>query len=220
MKLSKKISLLIAADGESASGKTTASKLLSKKFGMKLLNSGLLYRFMAYKILKAKNVKSRKIFIKKIAKKINNKNLKNKKLHSPEISKFTSKIAQEKFIRNQLKKYQTNFAKNKLAIIEGRDIGSVIIPNADIKFYFKCSLRIKARRRFLEYRKKNSLVSFKEVKKALKYRDLADSKRAISPLRVLKDSIVVDTSKLNKKQMLAKLSGIVKERIKQKYGRS
>ena len=85
--------------------------------------------------------------------------------------------------------------------IEGRDIGNVICPDADIKFFFKCSLNVKATRRFKELKKTNKKITLTEVKKALKKRDLIDTKRKISPLRLPLSAYIVDTSKLSKKQI-------------------
>jgi len=220
MKLKNNIKLLIAADGGAGSGKTTAGKLIAKKYGFKLLTSGLLYRFIAYKLLKNKKIKSRNLFLKKITKKITSKDLKNRNLFSIKVAKYTSEIAKIKRIRDLLKSYQINFSKNRLCIIEGRDIGTVVIPKADLKLFFKCSLNTKTKRRFEEYRKTNKKISFNEVKKAIKLRDLNDSKRKISPLKPAKDAVIVDTSKVNKKQMLTKLSKIVEEKLKEKYGRN
>ena len=220
MKLLNNIKLLIAADGGASSGKTTASKLIAKKYGLKLLTSGLLYRFVAYKLLKNKKIKSRNLFLKKIIRKIASKDLKNRNLFSIKVTKYTSEIAKIKRIRDLLKSYQINFSKNRLCIIEGRDIGTVVIPKADLKLFFKCSLNTKTKRRFEEYRKTNKKISFNEVKKAIKLRDLNDSKRKISPLKPAKDAVIVDTSKVNKKQMLTKLSKIVEEKLKEKYGRN
>ena len=220
MKLKNNIKLLIAADGGAGSGKTTGSKLLAKKYGLKLLSSGILYRHIALKLLNEKKIKSRNYFLKKITKNINLKDLKNTNLYNPEVTKYTSEIAKIKTIRKLLKSYQINFAKNRLCIIEGRDIGTVIIPKADLKLFFKCSLNIKSKRRFIEYRKTNKKISFNEIKKAIKLRDSIDSKRKISPLKPAKDAVVVDTSKVNKKQMLTKLSKIVEKKLKEKYGRN
>ena len=112
------------------------------------------------------------------------------------------------------------FSKQNHVCIEGRDIGSVICPNADIKLFFKCNLRVRAKRRWNEYRKNNSKITLAEVKKTLKIRDYLDINRKHSPLRVSKDSIVIDTSKLSKKQMLSKISKIVESKLLLKYGRS
>ena len=86
--------------------------------------------------------------------------------------------------------------------------------------FFKCSLNTKAKRRFKEYRNTNKKISLNEVKKAIKLRDSNDSKRKISPLKPAKDAVIVETSKVNKKQMLTKLSKIVEEKLKEKYGRN
>ena len=117
MKLKNNVKLLIAVDGGAGSGKTTGSKLIAKKYGLKLLTSGLLYRFIAYKLLKAKKIKSKKLFLKKITKEITLKDLKNRNLFGSEITKYTMEIAKIKRIRDLLKNYQLNFAKNKLCII-------------------------------------------------------------------------------------------------------
>jgi cytidylate kinase len=220
MKLKNNVKLLIAVDGGAGSGKTTGSKLIAKKYGLKLLTSGLLYRFIAYKLLKAKKIKSKKLFLKKITKEITLKDLKNRNLFGSGITKYTMEIAKIKRIRDLLKNYQLNFAKNKLCIIEGRDIGTIIIPKADLKLFFKCSLNTKAKRRFEEYRKTNKKILFNDVKKAIKLRDSNDSKRKISPLKPAKDAVIVDTSKVNKKQMLTKLSKIIEKKLKEKYGRN
>ncbi len=220
MKLKNNIKLLIAADGGAGSGKTTGSKLIAKKYGFKLLTSGLLYRFIAYKLLKTKKIKSRNLLLKKITKKITLKDLRNRNLFGIKVTKYTSEIAKIKKIRDLLKAYQINFAKNKLCIIEGRDIGTVVIPKADLKLFFICSLNTSAKRRLKEYRKINNKISFNEVKKAIKLRDLNDSKRKISPLKPAQDAVIVDTSKVNKKQMLTMLSRIVEKKLKEKYGRN
>ena len=220
MKLKNNIKLLIAADGGAGSGKTTGSKLIAKKYGFKLLTSGLLYRFIAYKLLKTKKIKSRNLLLKKITKKITLKDLRNRNLFGIKVTKYTSEIAKIKKIRDLLKAYQINFAKNKLCIIEGRDIGTVVIPKADLKLFFICSLNTSAKRRLKEYRKTNNKISFNEVKKAIKLRDLNDSKRKISPLKPAQDAVIVDTSKVNKKQMLTKISKIIEEKLKEMYGRN
>ena len=220
MKLNKKYRFLIAADGGAGSGKTTGSKMIAKKYNLKLLSSGLLYRLVAYRLLKNKKIGFRNSLLKKITKNISLKDLKNKNLYNPEVTEYSSKISKIKKIRNLLKSYQKNFAKNRHSIIEGRDIVTVVIPNADLKLFFKCSLEIKARRRFNEYRKTNKNISFNEVKKAIKLSDLNDMRRKISPLRPSKGAVIVDTTRKNKRQVLSMLSRILEKKIKEKYGRN
>jgi len=220
LKLKKTIKLLIACDGGAASGKTTAAKLISQKYNLHLLSSGLLYRYLSYKLLSKKKLLNENVYIKKISKNITLNKLKNNKLFDQNVTHYSYKIAKSKKIRILLKKYQKNFAKRNHVCIEGRDIGSVICPNADIKLFFKCNLRVRANRRWNEYRKNNSKITLSEVKKALKIRDYSDINRKHSPLRISKDSIVIDTSKLSKKQMLSKISRVVNKKLILKYGRN
>ena len=215
--MKKKIkSLYIAVDGSSASGKTTASKIISKEFKLKLLSSGKLYRYIAYKIIKNKN-KYNKNIINNFSKLISEKKLNSKKLYSQSVTNLSSIIAKKKYIRNYLKNYQIDFIKkNKFVIIEGRDIASKILPNADLKLFFRCSVRKKALRRFKEFKKNNSSIKIKEVEKALKLRDFSDKNRKESPLLFVKGAVLVDTTNLTLKQMNGKIVKLVKNRIKQK----
>ena len=219
MKLKNNVRLFITCDSGAGAGKTTASKYLSKKYGLNLLTSGLLYRMVAYKLLASKKTVNDTSFLKKITKNINSKLLNNAKLYSPKVTAYTSKIAKIKKVRLLLKNYQKKFAKKRLVVIEGRDIG-VLFPKSDIKIFFKCSLKIAAKRRFKEFRKRNKNITLKDVKKDLRSRNLADTKRKNSPLRVPKGAIIISTSRLNKKQMFKKISKIVEKKLKLKYGRS
>tara|TARA_Y100000590_G_scaffold8323_1_gene10432 strand:- start:11390 stop:12064 length:675 start_codon:yes stop_codon:yes gene_type:complete len=220
LKLDKKIKLLIACDGGAASGKTTAAKMISRKYNLKFLSSGLLYRYVSFKLLKKRNLENKEKYIKKISKNITLKKLKNRKLFNQNITFYASEIAKSKKIRTYLKKFQREFSKQKHVCIEGRDIGSVICPKADIKLFFKCKLKIRTKRRWNDYKKNNSKITLADVKKALKIRDYSDINRKHSPLRVSKDSIVIDTSKLSKKQMLNKISNVVEKKLFLKYGRN
>ena len=217
-KMHKKIKFKSASDGSSASGKTTGGKLISKKFNMKFLSSGSLYRYCALKIIENNNDYTTK-FINKIVKSINLKKLQSKKLYSPEVAKLSSIIAKKKFVRNALKSFQVNFIKkSRLVVVEGRDIGSVIMPNADLKLFFTCSINEKAKRRLKEFKNQNKKITLKQVKKSLIQRDKDDTKRKISPLIMTKNAVLVDTTKLSIKQMEKKLTSLVKNVIKKKYG--
>ncbi|MDC0426862.1 (d)CMP kinase [Pelagibacteraceae bacterium] len=219
MKLKKHHKLIIAADGSAASGKTTGAKLISKKYGLKFLSSGLLYRYASFHLLKhrPKNITS---FLNKRFISLNLKKLNNMNLQSPEISAHASVIAKDQRIRSILKIFQKKFAKrfNKVCI-EGRDIGTVILPKADIKFFFKCNLNIAANRRFKELKKTNKHINFTEVKKAMRIRDNLDKKRKNSPLIQAENAVIVRTDKLkNIKGMVEKMSDVIEKRIKEKYG--
>ena len=219
MKLKKHHKLIIAADGSAASGKTTGAKKISKKYGLKFLSSGMLYRHASYQLLKHRP-KNKTKFLKKFFKNLSLKQIDNKNLHSPEISKYVSIVAKEKKIRNILKAFQKRFAnKYNKVCIEGRDIGTVILPRADIKFFFKCNLNIAAKRRFKELRKRNKRITLTEVKKAMLIRDNLDKKRKNSPLIQAENAVIVRTDKLkNIKGMLNKISEIIEKKIKETYG--
>ena len=219
LKLKKHHKLIVAADGGAASGKTTGAKKISKKYGLKFLSSGILYRFASYQLLKHKP-KNKITFLKKIFNKLNLKKLNKINLHTAEISEHTSIIAKEKKVRVILKLFQRKFAKKfKKVCIEGRDIGTVILPKADIKFYFTCGLNVAAKRRFKELKKKNNKIRFVDVKKSLKIRNYRDKNRKNSPLIQSKDAVIVRTDKLkNIPGMMSKMSEIVEKKIKEKYG--
>ncbi len=219
LKLKKHHKLVIAADGSAASGKTTGAKKISRKYGLKFLSSGLLYRFASYQILKYKP-KNKISFLKKSFRNLNLSKLKNLNLHSAKISEHTSIIAKEKKIRLVLKSFQKKFSKkfNKVCI-EGRDIGTVILPKADIKFFFKCDLNTATKRRFKELKKKNKKIKFSAVRKQLQIRNFRDVSRKNSPLLKSRDAVIVDTGKLRKiPDMIKKMSKIVEEKIVSKYG--
>ena len=139
MKLKKNSKFIVAADGAAASGKTTGSRIISRKYGLKFLSSGLLYRYAGHQLLKYKP-KNKIKFLKLKFKNLNYNKINKINLHSQRISEYTSIIAKQKKIRNILKKFQQDFAsKHKRVCIEGRDIGTVILPKADLKFFFICN---------------------------------------------------------------------------------
>ena len=202
--------LQISCDGGAATGKSTGAKMIAKKYSLKFLSSGLLYRYAGYLILNFKP-KDKILFIKKKFKKLNYKNLNKIDLHSPEISEYSAQLAKKNKIREILKKYQVNFSKKyKNCCIEGRDISTKILPNSDVKFFFKCNLNIAAKRRYSELRKLNPKIKLKDVKKALRIRNFSDINRKNSPLLKHRDSVEIDTGKLNKQAMLAKMTKHVK----------
>ena len=208
----------IAIDGGSASGKTTGSKLIAKNFGFKILSSGKLYRYLALCILK-NNGEYNYNFINKVAKNISLKKLSSNHLYSPKVTKLASIIAKKKYVRFSLKKFQKNFIKkNRKIIIEGRDIASKIMPNADLKIFFKCSTKEKTKRRLKEFKKTNKNIKLKELEKSLKLRDFNDKNRKESPLLLVKGAVLVDTTNLNLKQMEAKLNKLVEKYIRNKNG--
>jgi len=205
MKLKDK-SIQISCDGGAATGKSTGANLIAKKYKLKFLSSGLLYRYASYLLIKYKP-KNEIFYLKNKIRNLNYKKLNKINLHSPEISKQSAIIAKKNKIRKILKNFQTNFSKkNKNCCIEGRDISTKILPNSDVKFFFKCSLNTAALRRFKELKKTNKNIKLKDVKKALRIRNNHDIKRKNSPLLKHRDAIEIDTGKLNKQNMLIKMS--------------
>ena len=205
--MKKKIkNIQISCDGGAATGKSTGAKMISKKYNLKFLSSGLLYRYASYIILKdePKNMIS---FLNKKFKNLNYKKLNTLNLQTQKISQHSSTIAKVKKVRDILKTYQIKFSKkNKNCCIEGRDISTKILPNSDLKFFFKCKIDIAAKRRYKDLKKRNTNIKLKDVKKALRIRNLLDTKRKNSPLLKHRDSIEIDTGKLNKQTMMAKMS--------------
>ena len=216
--MKKKFNFSIAVDGSSASGKSTGSRYIAKTFNFSLLSSGKLYRYLAFKIIQNK-YKYNNDFIKKVAKSITINKLKKIELYQPNVTKLASSIAKKKYVRNYLKKFQVDFIKhNSKVIIEGRDIASKIMPNADLKIFFKCSLKEKAKRRLKEFRVLNKNIKLTDVKKSLKLRDFVDKNRKESPLLFVKGAVLVDTTKLTLKQMRLRLINLVKRKLTTKYG--
>jgi len=217
LKLQNKI-IQLSCDGGAATGKSTGAKMISKKYKLKFLSSGLLYRYASFLLIKHKP-KNKINFLRKKFKKLNYKKLNKINLHTLEISKQSAIIAKIYKVRKILKNFQINFAKKyKNCCIEGRDISTKILPNSDVKFFFKCNLSTAAFRRYKELKKSNNKIKIKDVKKALRIRNNHDIKRKSSPLLKHRDAIEIDTGKLNKKAMVQKMSKHVDKMIKIKYG--
>ena len=198
--------LVIACDGESASGKSTAAKLVSKKYKLLLINSGLLYRYCSKLVINHKP-KNKILFLRKKLKKISYKSISKQNLHSEQISNHVAIIAKDKKIREIVNNVQKKIIKkNKRICVEGRDIATKILnknPRYNLAFYFTCKINIAAKRRWKELKKR---VPLKEVQNSLAKRTKMDKNRKHSPLKRVKDAILIRTDKLNKKEVLNKMS--------------
>ena len=198
--------LIIACDGESASGKSTAAKLIATKYKLMLVNSGLLYRYGS-KLIIEKKPENFISFLKSKFKKVSYKSIEKQDLHTELISNHVALLAKNKKVREIINEFQKRIIKNNKRIcIEGRDIASKILakkPKYDLAFYFKCNVSVAAYRRWLDLKKK---VSLKKVKSSLYKRTQMDKKRKNSPLIKVKNSILIRTDKLTKKQVLHKMS--------------
>ena len=203
--------LIIACDGESASGKSTAAKLISKKYKLLLINSGLLYRYASKEIINYKPKNSIN-FLKKRFKNISYKRIVKFNLHSEQISNHAAIIAKNKNIRKIINAFQkTLIKKNKKVCVEGRDIASKILaknPKYDLAFYFRCNIKVASYRRWLDIKKK---VSLQNVRNSLLKRTLMDKKRTHSPLKIVKDAIIIRTDVLNKNMVLKKMSKAIEK---------
>ena len=198
--------LIVACDGESASGKSTAAKLISRKYKLLLINSGLLYRY-ASKILIKQKPKDQIHFLKKTFKKVRYNYISKQNLHSEEISNHVAILAKNKNIRKIINQFQKKIIKkNKKICVEGRDIASKILsknPKYDIAFYFKCSLKVASYRRWIDI---NRTAPLRVVKRSLQKRTMIDKKRKNSPLKKVKNAILIQTDRLSKRQVLSKMS--------------
>ena len=188
--------IIISVDGPAASGKEKIAKYISKKWKYKHLDSGIIYRRLAYILLKNKtNLKS-----KSEIKKIINQNIqisfrKSKVLRSEKISKIASEIAVHGYIRDYVNKYQRNFVKfnlkNKYFVIDGRDIGSVVFKNADLKLYIEVSEEIRAKRRYKQLIDTGEKSIYRQILKDIKLRDKKDKSRKNSPLVIPNGAFVI-----------------------------
>ena len=213
---SKNKFLQISCDGGAATGKSTGAKMISRKYKLKFLSSGLLYRYASFLVLKY-NPKNKIRFINLKFKTLRYQKLQKINLHTQKISAHSALIAKNSKIREILKNFQTAFSKkNKNCCIEGRDISTKILPNSDLKFFFKCNLNTASLRRYRELKKISPKIKLKDVKKALRIRNILDTKRKNSPLLKHRDAIEILTDKLNKQAMLRKMSKHVEKVLKNK----
>ncbi len=191
---------IVAIDGPAASGKGTIGKNLARHFDWPFLDTGLVYRAVAKNLVKkqiSQNIKNAVM----VAKNLHFDDLKQEGLRDPEITRMASEVASIPDVRETLIEFQQNFAKHgEGAILDGRDIGTVICPNADIKFFITASQEVRARRRYQELIGQGEAITFKEVFDALVERDQRDSSRQNAPLSQPKDAILIDTSDLTIKQ--------------------
>ena len=194
------MTIVIAIDGPAGSGKGTIAKKISSFYNFPHLDSGILYRSVAYLCHKGgENVFDEKRVL-KYAQNLNIEEIDVDKLRTEEIDQISSKISSFSSVRESLKIFQLNFKKihsdKSGIVIDGRDITTVIFPDAEIKFYVTASLKDRANRRFEELVLNNPKIDKKLVIKELQKRDQRDMERSVAPLKIAKDAIVIDTSDL------------------------
>lgn len=208
--------LLIAIDGPSSSGKGTIAKKIAYHFSIPYLNTGSLYRALALLAFEAKLDLEKDI--NKIVKLVDNidlNDLESLKLHNEDIAKKASLIAKNEKIRKGLFDLQRNFIKkgiknNNGAVLDGRDIASVICPEANYKFFITASTKVRADRRFKQMQENGQKCDYDDIFNKLQLRDKQDKNRPNSPLILAKGAIKIDTSDLNIDQVFNKILGYIK----------
>ena len=218
------MSINIAIDGPSASGKSTVAKELCKRLNYIHLDTGAMYRCVAKyaldngidlndqtsveSVLNKVNIKltsDGKVFL-------NSKEVTND-IRTDEISQGASIVSTYKNVREYLVALQQKMAENKGFIMDGRDIGTVVLPNAELKIFMTASAHERAKRRYLENQKRGIDSNLEELEKEIAERDYRDTHREISPLRKAEDAIEIDTSDINKMEVVERIMKLITDKI-------
>ncbi|MDN5354635.1 MAG: hypothetical protein PWQ09_1391 [Candidatus Cloacimonadota bacterium] len=202
---------VIAIDGPAASGKSTTAKLLAARLEYVYIDSGAMYRACALAALQNKIGLQERKKIKSMLDQIDiqikyhpkgNKIILNgedvsKRIRKADITKLSSEIAVIDIVRKKMVELQRKIGKDGAVIMDGRDIGTVVFPNADFKFFMIADIKTRAKRRWLEAKEKGEDLSLESIEKELRWRDENDANRKISPLKRAKDAIDIDTSDMS-----------------------
>ncbi|MFH1321123.1 MAG: (d)CMP kinase [Bacteroidota bacterium] len=213
--------ITIAIDGHSSCGKSTLAKDMANRLGYAYIDTGAMYRAFTLYCLRNKIIADENININKIDEALKNINIFFR--HNPDtnisetylngenienairqmpVSEIVSKISEIKEVRQKMVSIQQEMGKKKGVVMEGRDIGTVVFPNAEMKFFMTADIDVRAKRRYEELIAKGLDVTFNQVKKNLQKRDEKDSHREESPLVQAKDAIVLDSTNINQQQQL------------------
>ena len=214
----RKKKITVAIDSGAAAGAGTVAKSIANHFNLFYLDTGKIYRFIG----KLKILNPKKFNYSLIKRKMNSlkvKDLQNKDLLSDKIANSASVIAKDNNIRKLVRNFQTKYAYNppkryKGSILDGRDIGTVIMKDAMFKFFITADIKIRAIRRYKEYKKLNKKISYNEVLKSIKKRDKSDKQRKFGKLKKTKESILINTSKLSKRACFLKIKHIMDRKLK------
>jgi CMP/dCMP kinase len=201
--------LIIAIDGYSSCGKSTFAKLVAEKIGYNYIDTGSMYRAITLFALRNNIITENKFdtkllettlekvniqFVKNVTF-LNNENVEIE-IRGLEISKYVSQVSQEKFVRNKMVDLQRKMAKDKGLVMDGRDIGTVVFPNADIKIFMTADQDVRVRRRYDELIARGDKVTLEEIKTNLSKRDILDTTRKESPLKKASDAYVLDNTNM------------------------
>ena len=218
--------MIIAIDGPSASGKSTTAKGVSNKLGFTHIDTGSMYRAvtlgLSYENIMPDDLNSINSYLRNLDLKfdsngrivLNGENVSNA-IRTVEISSKVSMISAIPDIRNKMVDFQRSIAVKSNCVLEGRDIGTVVFPNADYKFYMIADINIRAQRRLIELKQLNESITIEEIISNIKNRDELDSKRSHSPLKKAIDAIEIDTSLLSINQQIEKIVELVKQNKKE-----
>ena len=213
--------MIIAIDGPAGSGKSTTAKLLAKKIGFIYLDTGAMYRAVTHYFLNNSADLTNSSEILQLLNEMNlkidhqndeftvfldNKNV-NNHIRKQNINQFVSDVSKIGEVRKEMVEIQRKFSNKKDIVVEGRDIGSHVFPDADYKFFIKADILVRAKRRFNEM--SESSISIPELATQLEQRDMLDSNRAISPLVKANDALVIDTTSLTIEEQVNKLYNII-----------
>lgn len=211
--------MIIAIDGPSGSGKGTVAKLLAEYLDFAMLDTGSLYRAVALKVVQNKQDPSDVQLAIKAAESVDANLLDNPELRNDEVAKAASFVAAIPEVRDLMLKFQRDFAHfppggKAGAIIDGRDIGTVVCPDADIKLFLTADLEVRAKRRFKELQLKGINSIYSTVLEDMRQRDLRDETRATSPSKPSSDAHIIDTTDMNITQVVDVTMLIIKEHKK------
>ena len=205
---------VIAIDGPASVGKSTIAKMIGNKFKSPILFSGRLYRKVALDLIKKNLDLNDEKMILKIVDNLNYEQLSSKELYSSIVDKASSEISTKLFLRKRLLKYQREFPQKfckgkKYAIIEGRDIATIVFPKAKYKIFLWAESSIRARRRLEQITKNGGNANFKRILQEINARDLKDFNREVAPLKPDANSVLIDTSYLDIEQAFNVVKKIV-----------
>ena len=219
--------LIIAIDGTAGAGKGTIGRLLADKLNYIFVDSGSIYRALALKAIEKKIDLDKEKELTELTKKttlrfqkkynavrlfIDGRDVSNT-IRSEQIGQAASSISAKKGVREGLLGIQREIGKNGGIVMDGRDIGTVVFPDAEIKFFLDASLKVRSKRRYLELKEKGIKTSLKAIIREVEKRDFNDSRREIAPLKKADDAIYVDTSKMTPDEVLKTLLRYCKEKI-------
>lgn len=201
---------IIAVDGPAGAGKSTVSKIVAARLGYTYIDTGAMYRAVALKVLQSGNSVedvTRDIDIKLdgTARVFLDGVEVTKEIRTPEVSRGASDVATLGFVRKKLTELQRAMAAQGSVIMDGRDIGTQVLPNADLKIFLTATVEERARRRFEELKAKGIAADFEHIKKEIILRDKQDSEREIAPLAMADDAVLLDSTNLTIEEVVAEI---------------